>query len=192
MLKSMLTIPMTVFIAMAISACDGHSYSPRATAGEYATFPTIGFEETVELDIPFSSARVCPLFEPDGRKFLYEWWEPIVVKAPEGETLKGLMTYTEYDGLGGLSVYLTVTKHAPADGYMQYLVLWGDFEIQRIDISCAPGHTDLTTRVVWSERNAGLHDNGVSLVSQFVEGGYLKQVVEGYGQAIEAHLKDES
>lgn len=83
---------------------------------------------------------------------------------------------------------LKVTKHDPDKGHIQYLALWDDFEIQRIDIYCKPGIAQNTTEVKWIEHNAGLYDKGVSLVSKFVEEGHLVQAVERYTSNIEKHL----
>ena len=47
-------------------------------------------------------------------------------------------------------------------------VLWDDFELQRIDIRCEQGETENSTKFTWSERNAGIHENGVSMVSDTV------------------------
>ena len=83
-----------------------------------------------------------------------------------------------------------MTEHQPKIGYLQYLVLWDDFELQRIDITCKPGEFENSTKVIWSERNAGIHENGVSMVSGFVEGGKLKDVVDRYSREVEKYLQN--
>ena len=150
-------------------------------------FPTVGFEERHEVTIPFPTGDVCPLFEPEGRNLIYSWWNPTVLREPEGKTLKGLVTVSE---MSSHEIYLIVTEHNPEQGHLQYLVLWDDFELQKIDITCEEGRTKQTTKVIWNERNAGLHKNGVSMVSKFVKGGHLKAVVERYAQQAEKYLQD--
>ena len=126
------------------------------------------------------------MFLPDGRHLIYSWWNPTVLRTAKGKTLKGLVTVSN---MHSLVIYLVVTEHEPEQGHIQYLVLWDDFELQRIDITCVEGKTKESTRVVWRERNAGLHQNGVSMVTQFVEGGHLKGVVERYAKAAEEYLR---
>ena len=150
-------------------------------------FPTVGFEERIDVAIPFSSTEVCPLFEPAGRFLMYDWWEPTVLRDAEGETLEGLLMAAR--GFN-LDILLEVTEHIPDEGQIQYIVLWDDFELQRIDITCVAGETADSTNIVWNERNAGLHANGVSLVTAFVEGGNIGALVERYAQNATQYLED--
>ena len=92
--------------------------------------------------------------------------------------------------MDGLEVFLTVTEYSESDKHIQYLVQWGDFELQRIDITAQKGTTQESTKVFWTERNAGMHENGVFLVSQFIEGGHMIEVVERYARGIEEYLKN--
>ena len=163
-----------------------HSEQAAASTGE-GQFPTVGFEEQVEVTIPFPIAEVCPLFEPAGRFLTYDWWNPTILREAEGETLEGLiMGARGFD----LDILLFVTQHNPAEGQIQYNVLWGDFELQRIDITCVEGDTPGSTNVIWNERNAGIHENGVSLVTAFVEGGNIRATVERYAENATQYLED--
>ena len=165
---------------------DGEQAGTSQLTGE-GQFPTVGFEERYETTVPFSSTEVCPLFEPAGRFLMYDWWDPTILREAEGETLEGLlMAARGFD----LDILLTVTEHAPDEGQIQYVVLWDDFELQRIDITCVEGETADSTRVVWNERNAGIHENGGSLVTAFVEGGNIATIVEGYAQNVTQYLQD--
>ncbi|MEM7159718.1 MAG: hypothetical protein AAF799_43155 [Myxococcota bacterium] len=150
-------------------------------------FPTVGFERRVELELPFAATQVCPLFEPSGRNLLYEWWEPTVLRPARGQTLEGLVTVSTLHE--SHEVFLVVTEHEPERGHLQYMVLWDDFELQRVDITCVEGASSASTKVEWLERNAGLHDEGVSMVSSFVMGGALDRVVERYGDNVEKTLR---
>ncbi|MEM7119136.1 MAG: hypothetical protein AAF614_42355 [Chloroflexota bacterium] len=161
--------------------------SPLTSASE-GQFPTVGFEERAEVMIPFSVTEVCPLFEPAGRFLLYDWWEPTILREAEGASLAGLIMITE---VSGVEVLLTVTQHAPDAGQLQYIVLWGDFELQRIDITCQEGDTADSTIVVWNERNAGIHENGVSMVTTFVQGGNIQANLERYGQNVTQYLQEQ-
>ncbi len=157
-------------------------------SGEATTFPTVGYRKVYERSIPFPVEKVFPLIEPQGRSLLYEKWKPTVLREGKGETLKG---HVEFSTDGELDVFLTVTEHNPADKHIQYLIVWGDFEIQRIDIYCSPGQNQNTTRLTWVEYNAGLYKKGVTLVGKFVEEGYLIKVVERYLSNIIEHLTNE-
>lgn len=170
------------------SAHNGQAGTLQSHATGEGQFPTVGFEERAQVSIPFSVAEVCPLFEPAGRSLLYNWWKPIILREAKGETLKGLIMLAE---VSGLEVLLTVTEHTPDAGQIQYIVLWGDFELQRIDITCSEGETADSTNVVWNERNAGIHENGVSMVTTFVEGGNIQTNLERYGQNMAQYLQDQ-
>ena len=180
-LKLITTLSASILFA---TACN----SQPTIVGETAKFPTVGFEETHKVNIPYSTEEVCPLFEPSGRHLIYKWWETTTLRKPQGDTLKGLMTVS---GVSDHEIFLLVTQHEPEDGYMQYLVLWDDFELQRIDITCVEGRNKASTEVTWTERNAGLHERGVSIVSDFVEGGNLKAVVERYAEKAEKYIRNQ-
>lgn len=171
-----------------VHGTHGSDDTQASSEGGEGLFPTVGFEERAEVTVPFVSTEVCPLFEPAGRFLMYDWWEPTILREAEGETLKGLiMAARGFD----LDILLVVTEHAPSDGRLQYIVLWGDFELQRIDITCVEGKTANSTNVVWNERNAGMHENGVSMVTDFVEGGNIRKVVERYAQNATKYLQDQ-
>lgn len=151
-------------------------------------FPTVGFKKIHEETIPYPVDKVFPLFEPQGRPLLYSKWKPTVLRKGENGSLKGHVEFSKYDSL---DVLLTVTEYNPKEGYIQYLVVWDDFEIQRIDIYCKQGEKKNSTKVTWVEYNAGLYEKGVSLVSMFVKEGYLVKVVERYIKGIENRLQNE-
>lgn len=150
-----------------------------------SNFPVIGFKKTHEEIIPFPVKRVFPLFEPQGRFLLYDNWKPIVLKEGIDGSIIGRIEFSKYDQL---DVLLKVTKHNPEKGHIQYLAIWDDFEIQKIDIFCKPGKDKNTTDFKWVEHNAGLYEKGVSLVSMFVKEGHLVQAVERYTDNIEKKL----
>ena len=153
--------------------------------GPPVEFPVVGFRKTHTESIPFPVDQVFPFFEPQGRPLLYEKWDPTVLKTGENNSLKGHVEFSKYDDL---DVFLTVTEYDRQAGHIQYMVIWDDFEIQRIDIYCNPGDEPNSTQVTWDEHNAGLYDKGVSLVTMFVEGGYLVKVVERYLNNVEKQL----
>ena len=164
-----------------------HGDQTQNTNGDYTNFPTVGWEQTVEVNIPHPSEEVCPLFEPSGRFLVYKWWNPATtLRQPNGDNLEGLVTVSNTHGH---DIVLMVTEHDPDEGTMQYLVLWDDFELQRIDISCTANDNN-STKVVWLERNAGIHENGVSMVSSFVEKGHLVNVVNRYAERVDEYLQD--
>lgn len=148
-------------------------------------FPTVGFKQTVVANIPFAVEKVAPLFEPAGRTLLYDWWKPTVIREENESSLNNLFTVSQVDGI---EVFLAVQKHEADKNYLQYIVLWGDFELQRIDITCEQGATANETKVTWTEWNAGFHSNGVSMVTQFVTSGVLSESVERYAKNVEAQL----
>ncbi|MEM7372452.1 MAG: hypothetical protein AAF587_27780 [Bacteroidota bacterium] len=184
---------LTSLVIFSFCSCGQHtphgsqSNPSQINPGPPATFPTVGFEQSHEVMIPFSIDKVWPLLEPNGRHLIYDWWNPTVLREGKEESLIGQVTVTEYHSH---EIFLIVTKHNPEQMYLQYLVLWDDFELQRIDITCKEGATKNSTIVVWTERNAGIHENGVSMVSEFVQGGHLVDVVERYSKQIEEYLKD--
>ena len=151
-------------------------------------FPVIGYKKVHEEIIPFPIEKVFPLFEPKGRSLLYKNWDPVVLRQGTNESLKGHIEFSKFDDL---NVFLTVTKHDPENYHIQYLVVWDDFEIQRIDISCIPEEDEKSTKITWVEHNAGLYEKGVSLVGMFVEEGYLVKVVKRYINNIEKQLANE-
>lgn len=151
-------------------------------------FPVIGFRKEHEEIIPFPLEKVFPMFEPQGRPLLYDNWKPTILKEGKDGTLIGQIEFSKYDNL---DVLLKVTKHSPKKGHIQYLAIWDDFEIQRIDIFCKEGIAENTTELKWIEHNAGLYEKGVSLVSKFVQEGYLVEAVERYTSNIEKHLNKE-
>ncbi|MBQ4820716.1 hypothetical protein [Aquimarina sp. MMG016] len=85
---------------------------------------------------------------------------------------------------------LSVTDYNPENGHIQYLVVWDDFEIQRIDIYCTKGKAENSTAITWLEYNAGLYKKSTPLVSKFVEEGYLFKAVKRYITNIENQLKN--
>lgn len=197
-MKYLLSIMMIVLL---ISSCKDNTKSIHENRNTEANrnlderkadlnskFPTIGFKKIHEEIIPFPVEEVFPLFEPNGRYLLYDNWEPTVLKKGENGSLIGQIEFSKYDHL---DVILKITEHNPEKGHIQYLAVWDDFEIQRIDIFCERGIEENTTNLKWIEHNAGLYEKGVSLVSKFVEEGYLVQAVERYTNNIEMHLSKE-
>lgn len=168
---------------------DGeHIADSQSSTTSEGHFPTIGLEERVETTIPFPVAQVCPLYEPAGRFLMYEWWDPIILQEAEGDTLEGLIM-SSYDF--SVETLLKVTKHAPEEGHIQYIVLWGDFELQRIDITCLEGDTSDSTTVIWNEQNSGMYENGASAVKTYVTAGALRDNVEKYAQNATRYLQDQ-
>lgn len=165
----------------------------NATSQNDTNFPIVGFEQTIEAEIPFPVDDVFPLFEPAGRNLMYSWWNPATTlrEAATG-TMNNLVTVSQPHGHGSspIDVFLAVTDYNSANKTIQYIVLWDDFELQRIDIKCEQGTTTNSTKVVWTERNAGFHQNGVSAVTNFVQSGELATAVEHYAKGIENFLKD--
>lgn len=151
-------------------------------------FPVVGFKVVYKDTISFSVEKVFPLFEPKGRPLLYDNWNPTVLREGKNDSLEGQVLFSKYDDL---DVMLTVTKYNPENGHIQYLVIWDDFEIQRIDINCTQGETVNSTIITWVEHNAGLYEKGVPLVSMFVQEGYLIKVVKNYINNIKMQLSNE-
>jgi len=170
------------------SDAEGHGGSDPAPDVEDGQFPTVGFEVVYETSVEFAPSDVCPLYEPSGRFLLYDDWDPTVLREAEGDTLVGLITTSLSFGL---EVILTVTEHAPDEGRIQYVALWDDFEVQRIDISCTEGSTPDSTTVVWTERNAGLHEDGTSMVTTFIEAGGVGINAENYSRNISEYLANQ-
>ena len=191
-----------VVLLISFSSCGQHGHggghgkghetstSPNSTdidSKSLINFPTVGFKKVHEETIPYSIEKVFPLFEPQGRPLLYSKWKPTVLRKGENGSLKGHIEFSKYDDL---DVFLTVTQYNPKEGHIQYLVIWDDFEIQRIDVFCKQGEKKNTTKITWVEYNAGLYEKGVSLVSMFVKEGYLVKVVERYINGIENRLQN--
>ena len=151
------------------------------------SFPTVGFKAVYKDTIAYPVKDVFPLFEPQGRNLLYPNWNPTELRKGENGTVKGQVLFSKYDDL---DVMLTVTDYNLEKGHIRYLVVWDDFEIQRIDIYCTKGETENSTAITWLEYNAGLYEKGVPLVSMFVEKGYLVKVVKRYIDNIENQLKN--
>lgn len=167
---------------------EGQEEIDDGRSGPATKFPVIGFKKVHEDTIPYPVEKVFPMFEPQGRHLLYENWEPTVLKEGQEGSLIGQIEFSKYDKL---DVLLKVTKHNPEKGHIQYLAVWDDFEIQRIDIFCRPGIVENTTELKWIEHNVGLYKKGVSLVSKFVEEGYLVEAIERYTSNIEKYLTNE-
>ena len=171
----------------------GESHSSHNTKGiaseKISSFPTVGFKVTHKDTIAFSIDKVFPLFEPQGRNLLYENWNPTVLREGENGTPKGQVLFSKYDDL---DVMLTVREYNPEKGHIQYLVVWNDFEIQRIDIYCTQGETENSTNVKWVEHNAGLYEKRIPLIKKFVEEGFLVKAVERYVNNIENQLENEN
>lgn len=153
-----------------------------------SNFPVIGFKKIHEKTIPFPIEKVFPLFEPQGRHLLYDNWKPTTLKEGKEGSLIGRIEFSKYNDL---DVLLKVTKHNPNKGHIQYLAVWDDFEIQRIDIFCKKGIDKNTTELKWVEHNSGLYEKGVSLVNKFVLEGHLEEAVERYSNNIEMQLNNE-
>ena len=144
------------------------AYAATETAREEATnvekpsaegrFPVVGFERRATTSIAHPPEAVCPYFEPAGRRLIYPWWNPTVLREPDGDTLVGLTTVSFPHGDHSTPVYLVVMQHRPDEGYLQYQALWGDYELQRIDITCRADGAG-GTQATWLERNAGLHES---------------------------------
>lgn len=204
----MKNITILIFTALFITGCNGQHHKGHGTHSSthnnhfpnspqendenlesetVETFPTVGFKAVYKDTIQFSVKDVFPLFEPQGRNLLYPNWNPTELRKGENGTIKGQVLFSKYDDL---DVMLTVTDYNPKKGHIQYLVVWDDFEIQRIDINCTKGKTENTTEITWLEYNAGLYDKGTPLVSKFVEEGYLFKVVKRYITNIENQLKN--
>lgn len=152
------------------------------------TFPTIGYVKTHEEIIEFPVEQVFPLFEPQGRVLLYDNWNPTILKEGDNGTLTGMVIYSKYDNL---DVMLTVREYHPEKGHIQYLVVWDDFEIQRIDIYCTSIENGNSTNVKWVEHNAGLYEKGIPLVKMFVEEGFLVKAVQRYTTNVSEKLSHE-
>lgn len=170
------------------SSAEGHEPSEVAVEVADGQFPTVGFEVIEETTVAFAPSEVCPLYEPSGRFLLYDDWDPTVLREADGDTLVGQITTSLSFGL---EVILTVTDHAPEQGRIQYVALWDDFEVQRIDIACSAGDSPDSTTVVWTERNAGLHENGTSMVTTFIEAGGVRINADNYANNIAEYLENQ-
>ncbi len=157
-------------------------------SGTLENIPAVAFKKVHEATIPFPVEKVFPLFEPQGRYLLYSKWNPTILRKGEKGSLKGQIEFSKYSDL---DVILTVRDYNPEEGYIQYLVIWDDFEIQRIDIICKPGEKENTTNMTWIEHNAGLYEKGEYLVSKFVKEGYLDNAVERYVNNIKKKLSSD-
>ena len=163
---------------------SGHHESTVPVDSPAGTFPVVGLERRAETSIAYPPETVCPYLEPAGRHLIYPWWDPTVLREPDGDTLVGLTTVSFPHGDHSRTpIYLIVTQHRPDEGYLQYQVLWGDFELQRITITCRGDGGD-GTHATWLERNAGLHERGVPAVTDYIEGGHVEQGFAAYGQRI--------
>jgi hypothetical protein len=127
------------------------------------------------------------LFESDGRNLLYENWDPTELKPGQNGTLKGQVLFSNYEEM---DVMLTVREHHPEDGHIQYLVIWDDFEFQRIDIYCTSIDDGKSTHVKWVEHNAGLYEKGTPLVTMFCTEGYQEMVVQRYYDNVKKKLSE--
>lgn len=163
-----------------------HDHNPNQAVGDTETFPTVGFVKTHEDTISFAVEDVFPLFEPQGRHLLYENWEPTILRDSSDGSLEGQVIFSKYDEM---DVMLTVRKHNPDNGHIQYLVVWEDFEIQRIDIYCT-FIDENSTHVKWVEHNAGLYETGTKPVTMFCTEGYLEQVVQRYFDNVKKTLSE--
>jgi len=189
-------------LALTLTSCQqkhGHIHEAKSSsdsAAKYdgmssdsiATFPTVGYIKVHEETINFPVEKVFPLFEPQGRTLLYKNWNPTVLREGINGSLKGQVLFSKNDDL---DVMLTVREYNPEKGHIQYLVVWDDFEIQRIDIYCTQAETENSTIVKWVEHNAGLYEKGIPLVKMFVEEGHLDKAVERYVKNIKKQLKNE-
>ena len=206
-MKNIITL---IFVSLLVTGCNGqhhngkghgsHSSSHNSHLSEseqhniehlksesVETFPTVGFKAVYKDTVPYSVKDVFPLFKPQGRNLLYPNWNPTELRKGENGTVKGQVLFSKYDNL---DVMLTVTDYNPEKGHIQYLVVWDDFEIQRIDIYCTEGETENTTEITWLEYNAGLYEKGTPLVSKFVKEGYLFKVVDRYITNIKNQLEN--
>ena len=156
-------------------------------SGEITNFPAVGFKVVYKDTISYPLKKVFPLFEPQGRSLLYENWDPTILREGNNESLKGQILFSKYDEM---DVMLTVTEYDPEIGHIQYLVIWDDFELQRIDINCVNGNTENSTEITWIEHNAGLYEKGVPLVSMFVEEGFLVKAVQRYIENVKTQLNN--
>ena len=197
MLKALTLVSLTLFMSCQNSAYDvkekgsihgSQVVNDKPMIDAVEKFPAVTFKKVHKAVIPFSVERVFPLFEPQGRQLLYKNWKPTLLKKGEHGSLKGQVEYSKYDAL---DVLLTVREYNPDKGHIQYLVVWDDFEIQRIDIYCKAIEEDNTTQLTWMEHNAGLYEKGAHLVRKFVTEGYLDKAVERYVSNIKKHLENE-
>lgn len=199
-MKNILTL---VLATLLVTGCNGQHHNGKGHSSHteqsnqekienlesesVESFPTVGFKVVYKDTIPYSIKNVFPLFEPQGRNLLYENWNPTLLKEGKNGTLERQILFSKYDEL---DVMLTVTEYNPEKGHIQYLVVWDDFEIQRIDIYCTKGKTENLTVITWIEHNAGLYEKGIPLVSKFVKEGYLVKAVKRYVSNIENKLKN--
>ncbi|MEP0262887.1 hypothetical protein [Dokdonia sp.] len=193
-----------ILTMLLVTGCNGQqhhgkshdSHSAKNTASKenkvgsetIISFPTVGYKVVYKDIISFPINRVFPLFEPQGRTLLYDNWNPTLLREGKNGTLEGQVLFSKYDEL---DVMLTVTEYDSEKGHIQYLVVWDDFEIQRIDIYCKKGERENSTAVTWIEHNAGLYEKGVPLVRMFVEEGFLVKAVQRYINNIKNRLDNE-
>ncbi len=69
-----------------LSTCQGQQSSHEFEPGAPTNFPTVGFEQSHKVLIAFPVDEVTPLFEPDGRHLVYDWWNPKILREGEGGT----------------------------------------------------------------------------------------------------------
>jgi len=154
---------------------------------------TVAFTRKVEMSFAHPCEEVTLLFEPDGRSLLYPWWKPEISVHPTGNRLAGMVQKVTPPPLtDGWGLVLTVHEHKPdpQNWEIYYSVFWGDYELQQIRVTCRPnasGGTDAT----WEENTIGFGDHGVVPVAEFVSTETLQARVNGYRNAIDAHLKGE-
>lgn len=153
-------------------------------------FKIVAFFRKVQFGFRQPIEAVSPFFAPKWRKLLYPWWLPEVLAVPKGRGLVGLVQRVIPPSLDeGRGIILTVHDHKqdPQDWQIYYAVLWGDYELQQIRISCSP-NTSGGTEAEWAEKMVGFGSHGVKPVSEFVETKCLEARVKTYRDAIEAYL----
>jgi hypothetical protein len=74
-------------------------------------FETIGFEQTHEVEIPFTVDKVFPLYKPENRNLVYSWWNPTILRDGNEGTPEGQVSVSRADPNGDLDVSLTVTEY---------------------------------------------------------------------------------
>jgi hypothetical protein len=153
-------------------------------------FKTVAFFRKVELFFNHPCETVNPFFDPKWRNLLYPWWQPEILTPPVGPGLAGLVQRVIPPSLNaGKGIILSVHdhKHNSQDWQIYYSVIWGDYELQQIQINCSP-NTSGGTDAVWTEKIAGFGSHGVKPVSEFVKTKTLESRVNTYRNAIDAHI----
>jgi len=155
-------------------------------------FVPVFFDKTEDIQIDGKPERVFQYFEPKWRKFMYHWWELKEVFVPSNGSLLGASFRVSPPNHEDKEAIFVNVTHLDTDAKeIQYSIMWGDYELQKIEITCKSNPRGGTTARIRT-MTYGLTPEGNKAVTEYSTQGGEQAGNARYAKELNKYLTGES